>query len=188
MLKNSNIATQHCCHSRYKSIIENRIPKEDQSRLSDDFNNWRKTLYCIEFWKEQKRVHASSAVDSNCSVINKFSVKNSEGILAFAENFSKPVRRCLFFIAKNQHSDIKTSFFSEELLDKLLDNQKQVLLDKIPDTCPGFTKEDYMAVLEVLTSIDQNVITPKQAKLKLLSLAASMDSFKGNVIERIVDL
>jgi hypothetical protein len=44
-------------------------------------------------------------------------------------------------LAKNQHSNIKISFFGEELLDKLLDNQKQVLLNKIPDMCPGFTKE-----------------------------------------------
>ncbi|KAG2220144.1 hypothetical protein INT45_013842 [Circinella minor] len=64
----------------------------------------------------------------------------------------------LFFLAKNQHSNIKTSFFSEELLDKLLDNQNQVLLNKIPDTCPDFTTEDYMAVLKVLISIDQNII------------------------------
>ncbi|KAG0825006.1 hypothetical protein G6F18_010609 [Rhizopus arrhizus] len=94
----------------------------------------------------------------------------------------------VLFLAKNQHSNIKTSFFSEELLDKLLDNQNQVLLNKILDTYPDFTTEDYMAVLKVLTSIDQNIITPKQAKLELLTLAAGMDSLKGNVIEGIGDL
>lgn len=262
--KHSN---QHYCHSRYKSIIENHIPKEEQSRLSDDFNNWRKTPHCIEFWKEQKRVDASSEADSKCSdITNKFLVKNSEEVLASSENFCKPAiadtntsslatketpisgtvtttvpsaftidfsnneldlkhymfggsditelfrqyQNCadkvlrpivletnvqellalgdVLFLSKNQHSNINTSLFSEELLDKLLDNQKQVLLGKIPDTCPGFTKEDYMALLEVLTSIDQNVITRKQAKLELLTMAASMDSFKGNFIEGIADL
>ncbi|KAG0894007.1 hypothetical protein G6F57_008596 [Rhizopus arrhizus] len=245
-------------------------------------------LHCIEFWKEQKRVAALSEADSNCSdVINKFLVKNSEEVLASAENFHKPAIKdtttsssatketptsetptsvtseaptsatsetstsgtvttttssaftidssnneldlkhymlggsditALFrqyqnradkilrpiiletyvqellalgdvlFLAKNQHSNIKTSFFSEELLDKLLDNQNQVLLNKILDTYPDFTTEDYMAVLKVLTSIDQNIITPKQAKLELLTLAAGMDSLKGNVIEGIGDL
>lgn len=271
---------QHYCHSRYNTIIENHIPQEEQPRLRDDFNNWKKTLHCIEFWKEQKRVDALLEADSNCSdVINKFLVKNSEEVLASAENFHKPAIKdtttsssatketptseiptsvtsetstsgtvttttpsaftidssnneldlkhymlggsditALFrqyqnradkilrpiiletyvqellalgdvlFLAKNQHSNIKTSFFSEELLDKLLDNQNQVLLNKIPDTCPDFTTEDYMTVLKVLNSIDQNIITPKQAKLELLTLAAGMDSLKGNVIEGIGDL
>ncbi|KAG1627711.1 hypothetical protein G6F44_012118 [Rhizopus delemar] len=244
------------------------------------YSHTKLTLHCIEFWKEQKRVDALLEADSNCSdVINKFLVKNSEEVLASAENFHKPAIKdtttsssatketptseiptsvtsetstsgtvttttpsaftidssnneldlkhymlggsditALFrqyqnradkilrpiiletyvqellalgdvlFLAKNQHSNIKTSFFSEELLDKLLDNQNQVLLNKIPDTCPDFTTEDYMTVLKVLNSIDQNIITPKQAKLELLTLAAGMDSLKGNVIEGIGDL
>lgn len=256
------------CHSRYKTIVKNHIPQSERSRLNDEFNNWRKTLHCTEFWKEQKRLGALSEADTNCSdVINKFLVKNSEEVLASVEpttastttspsitsetptsetptsaaattttpsaftidfwNNELDLEHCMFggsditaffrkyqnhadkipkpitletkvqellalgdvlFLAKNQHSSTKISFFGEELLDKLLDNQKQVLLNKIPDTCPDFTKEDYMAILEILTCIDQNIITPKQAKLRLLTLAADMDSLKGNVVEGIGNL
>ncbi|KAG1040092.1 hypothetical protein G6F43_012360 [Rhizopus delemar] len=224
------------------------------------YSHTKLTLHCIEFWKEQKRVDALLEADSNCSdVINKFLVKNSEEVLASAENFHKPAIKdtttsslatketptsetptsvtseistsatsetstsgivtittpSAFTIdSSNNELDLKhymlggsdiTALFrqyqnradkilrpiileTEELLDKLLDNQNQVLLNKIPDTCPDFTTEDYMTVLKVLNSIDQNIITPKQAKLELLTLAAGMDSLKGNVIEGIGDL
>lgn len=81
---------QNYCHSRYSTIIENHIPEEQRSRLKDDLKNWRKTIHCIEFWKEQKRVHALSKTDSNCSdVVNKFLVKNSKEVLASVENFNR---------------------------------------------------------------------------------------------------
>lgn len=51
---------------------------------------------------------------------------------------------------------MKLSFFGEELLDKLLDDQKRVLLSKVPESCPDFTMEDYTAVLKVLCSIDEH--------------------------------
>jgi hypothetical protein len=74
---------QNYCHFHYKSTIENYIPQEEQSRLNDDFNNWRKTVDCIEFWKEQKRVNALSEADSKCSdAANRFLLKNSEEVLA----------------------------------------------------------------------------------------------------------
>jgi hypothetical protein len=50
------------------------------------------------------------------------------------------------------------------------------------------SQEDYMTVLEVLMCVDQNIITLKQATLRLLALAADMDPFKANVIEGIADL
>ncbi|KAI8880948.1 hypothetical protein K501DRAFT_335044 [Backusella circina FSU 941] len=277
---------------RSKKQVNNQNKREEMDNTTSSKRK-NATLTTRKKRPQQKRVDALSEADSNCSdVINKFLVKNSEEVLASAENFHKPAIKdtttsssatketptsetptsvtskaptsatsetptsetstsgtvttttpsaftidssnneldlkhymlggsditALFrqyqnradkilrpiiletyvqellalgdvlFLAKNQHSNIKTSFFSEELLDKLLDNQNQVLLNKIPDTCPDFTTEDYMTVLKVLTSIDQNIITPKQAKLELLTLAADMDSLKGNVIEGIGDL
>ncbi|KAI8146279.1 hypothetical protein BJV82DRAFT_601183 [Fennellomyces sp. T-0311] len=39
----------------------------------------------------------------------------------------------------------------------------------------------------ILTSVDTSVISPKQAKLQLLSLASHMDPYKANVIEGVAD-
>lgn len=94
----------------------------------------------------------------------------------------------VLFLGRNQYSSMKLSIFGEELLDKLLDDQKRALLSKVPESCPDFTMDDYTAVLKVMCSIDEKVITPKQAKLQLLSLAGGMNSLKGNVIEGIADL
>ncbi|KAL9537841.1 hypothetical protein PS6_011686, partial [Mucor atramentarius] len=94
----------------------------------------------------------------------------------------------VLFLARNQHSNTMMSFFGEELLDKLSINQQQLLRNKIPDTCPEFTKKEYMDVLDILTCIDRNTVTPKQAKLQLLTLAADMDSLKGHIIEGIGDM
>ncbi|CAO3619706.1 unnamed protein product [Mucor hiemalis] len=94
----------------------------------------------------------------------------------------------VLFLGRNQYSSMKLSIFGEELLDKLLDDQKRALLSKVPESCPDFTMNDYTAVLKVMCSIDEKVITPKQAKLQLLSLAGGMNSLKGNVIEGIADL
>ncbi|CAO3700192.1 unnamed protein product [Rhizopus stolonifer] len=51
----------------------------------------KKKTHCTEFWKEQKRSNALSEADDNCSdAINKFLVKNSEEVLASAENLHEP--------------------------------------------------------------------------------------------------
>ena len=47
----------------------------------------------------------------------------------------------VLFLARNQHINTMMSFFIEELLDKLLINQQQLLRNKILDTCPEFTKK-----------------------------------------------
>ncbi|KAI9263570.1 hypothetical protein EDC94DRAFT_485210, partial [Helicostylum pulchrum] len=63
-------------------IISNHAPEGERVRLVDEFNSWRKTLSCSEFWKEQNRLEALSEVDVNCSrVVNNFLVKNSEQVL-----------------------------------------------------------------------------------------------------------
>ncbi|CEP18386.1 hypothetical protein [Parasitella parasitica] len=43
-------------------------------------------------------------------------------------------------------------------------------------------------VMDILTCIDRNTVTPKQAKLQLLTLAVDMDSLKGHIIEGIGDM
>ncbi|CAO3657318.1 unnamed protein product [Mucor hiemalis] len=42
--------------------------------------------------------------------------------------------------------------------------------------------------MDTLTCIDRNTVTPKQAKLRLLTLATDMDSLKGHIIEGIGDM
>ncbi|KAG1492834.1 hypothetical protein G6F47_010351 [Rhizopus delemar] len=44
-----------------------------------------------------------------------------------------------------------------------------------------------MNVMDISTCIDRNTVTPKQAKLQLLTPAADMDSLKGHIIEGIVE-
>ncbi|RCH89385.1 hypothetical protein CU098_005229 [Rhizopus stolonifer] len=83
----------------------------------------------------------------------------------------------VLFLARNQHSNTMMSFFAEELLDKLSINQQQLLRNK-----------KYMDVMDILTCINRNTVTPKQAKLQLLTLAADMDSLKGHIIEGIGDM
>lgn len=79
------------CHSRYKTIVENHTPQSEQSRLNDEFNNWRKALHWTEFWKGQKRLDALSEADTNCSdAINKFLVENSKEVLVSVDNFHEP--------------------------------------------------------------------------------------------------
>ena len=53
---------------------------------------------------------------------------------------------------------------------------------------PRVYKKEYMDVMDILICIDRNTVTPKQAKLQLLTLAADMDSLKGHIIEGIGDI
>jgi hypothetical protein len=74
-------------HSRYKTIIENHLPQPDQSRLLIEFESWRKSFDCTEFWKIQNRVESLSKVDSNCSdAVNNMFVRNSEDLLNSVES------------------------------------------------------------------------------------------------------
>lgn len=45
-----------------------------------------------------------------------------------------------------------------------------------------------MAIVNVVSAIDEETMTPKAAKLHLLTLATSMGPFKSNVVEGIADL
>ncbi|KAG1165587.1 hypothetical protein G6F48_010359 [Rhizopus delemar] len=45
-----------------------------------------------------------------------------------------------------------------------------------------------MNVMDISTCIDRNTVTPKQAKLQLLTPAADMNSLKGHIIEGIGDM
>lgn len=42
--------------------------------------------------------------------------------------------------------------------------------------------------MDILTCIGRNTVTPKQAKLQLLTLAADLDSLKGHIVEGIGDM
>lgn len=41
--------------------------------------------------------------------------------------------------------------------------------------------------MDILTCIDRNTLTPKKAKLQLLTLVTDMDSLKGRIIEKTAD-
>ncbi|KAL0141956.1 hypothetical protein V8B55DRAFT_1595848 [Mucor lusitanicus] len=56
--------------------------------------------------------------------------------------------------------------------------------NKVPNDTPSFTNDDFMEMVNVVSAIDEEGI----AKLRLLTLATSMDQFKSNVVEGIADL
>lgn len=94
----------------------------------------------------------------------------------------------VLLLAKDQHSQTKISVFGEELLENVSDHQVQVLLNKVPAKCPDFTKDDFMAIVDIVSAVDERNMSPKLAKLQLLTLAAGMSPFKSNVVEGIADL
>ncbi|GAN11651.1 hypothetical protein MAM1_0777c11230 [Mucor ambiguus] len=90
-------------------------------------------------------------------------------------------------LANEQHSECKMTVFGEQVL--LLKHQTQALLSNVPHNALNFTNDDFMAMVNVVSAIDEEEgMTPKSAKLRLLTLATSMDRFKSNVVEGIADL
>ncbi|KAI8388704.1 uncharacterized protein BYT42DRAFT_611715 [Radiomyces spectabilis] len=67
----------------------------------------------------------------------------------------------------------KLGVFGEKLLKNLVKHQTEALLNNVPEDAPNFTNDDFR---------------DNAAKLHLLTLAASMDSSKSNVVEGISDL
>ncbi|CAO3693885.1 unnamed protein product [Rhizopus stolonifer] len=58
-----------------------------------------------------------------------------------------------------------------------------------PRDIPNFTNDDFMAMVNVVSAIDEENMSPKAAaKLHPLNLATSMNRFKSNVVEGIADL
>ncbi|ORE01110.1 hypothetical protein BCV72DRAFT_217923, partial [Rhizopus microsporus var. microsporus] len=48
---------QHC-YSRYSMILDSLVPEEHRGRLQGEFETWRKTMDCTEFWYNQRRAQA----------------------------------------------------------------------------------------------------------------------------------
>lgn len=94
----------------------------------------------------------------------------------------------VLFLANEQHSECKVAVFGEQVLKNLLKCQTQTLLSKVPNDTPSFTNDDFMEMVNVVSAIDEEGMSPKSAKLRLLTLATSMDQFKSNVVEGIADL
>ncbi|KAG0737345.1 hypothetical protein G6F60_012054 [Rhizopus arrhizus] len=86
----------------------------------------------------------------------------------------------VFFLAPEQHSDAKMAVFGQELLDEAMSHQTKVLLDKVPTPCSGFTPTDFMTIVDVVSAIDAKTMSPKQARLQLLTLASSMNDLRAN--------
>lgn len=93
----------------------------------------------------------------------------------------------VLLLAKDQHSEVKIGTYGEQLLDDLFHHQHQALSAKIPFG-NDFKKEEYMAILDTITSMEEETISPRQGKLRLLALAAELDPLKSNVIEGIDDV
>ncbi|KAG1138811.1 hypothetical protein G6F37_012866 [Rhizopus arrhizus] len=94
----------------------------------------------------------------------------------------------VLFLAPEQHSDAKMAVFGQELLDEAMSHQTKMLLDKVPTPCSGFTPTDFMTIVDVVSAIDAKTMSPKQARLQLLTLASSMNDLRANVIEGIADM
>lgn len=94
----------------------------------------------------------------------------------------------VLFLANEQHSECKMAVFGEQLLKDLIKHQTQALFNIVPPNAQNFTNDDFMAMVDVVSAIDEETMTPKAAKLHLLTLATSMGPFKSNVVEGIADL
>lgn len=255
------------CHARYKAIITN-MPKAEQSRLLQEFENWCLTLDYTEIWKERKRKYVLAAAAANCSeAIDKMLVSDSQGLVELqnqtpttelqtprptrdttashpvttamtadldqeqdhtrqgndneeekhwiidgnditslflkyryqADIIPKPIPlessiqeilalSNVFFLANEQHSECKMTVFREQLLKNLLKHQTQALLSNVPRDAPNFTNDDFMAMVNIVSAIDEENMSLIDAKLHLLTLATSMGRFKSNVVEGIADL
>ncbi|KAI7902877.1 uncharacterized protein BX663DRAFT_508723 [Cokeromyces recurvatus] len=78
--------------------------------------------------------------------------------------------------------------FGQELLDEVMSHQTKVLLDKVSSPCSEFAPADFMNIVDVVSAIDAKSMSPKQAKLQLLTLASTMNDLRANVIEGIADM
>lgn len=94
----------------------------------------------------------------------------------------------VLFLANEQHSPCKLAIFKEKQLDNILKNQIQVLLNNVPSNTPNFNNDDLMKMVNVVTDMDDQTITPKVAKLSLLTFAAGLDPFKAKVVEGVADM
>ena len=94
----------------------------------------------------------------------------------------------VLFLANEQHSPCELAIFEEKLLDNILENQIQVLLNNVPSNIPNFNNDDLIKMINVVTDIDDQTITPKAAKLSLLTFAAGLDPFKAKVVEGVADM
>ncbi|KAG1153110.1 hypothetical protein G6F37_010652 [Rhizopus arrhizus] len=94
----------------------------------------------------------------------------------------------VLFLANEQHSECKVTVFGEQVLKNLLKCQIQTLLSKVPHDTPNFTNNDFMEMVNVVSAVDEEGMSPKSARLRLLTLATSMNQFKSNVVEGIADL
>ncbi|KAG1466483.1 hypothetical protein G6F46_000140 [Rhizopus delemar] len=70
----------------------------------------------------------------------------------------------------------------------MLKNQTQVLLNNVPSNTPNFNNDDLIKMVNVVTDIDDQTITPKTAKLSLLTFTAGLDPFKAKVVEGAADI
>lgn len=76
------------CHARYKLILESHIQDEHRSRLQDEFEAWRKTMDCPEFWDNQRRAKALAKANDNCpKAANTLFIANTQGIRSSVVNY-----------------------------------------------------------------------------------------------------
>ncbi|KAI7902876.1 uncharacterized protein BX663DRAFT_416183, partial [Cokeromyces recurvatus] len=62
-------------------ILESHIQEEYRSGLQDEFEAWRKTIDCTEFWVNQRRAEALAKTNDNCSeAANNLLIPNTQEI------------------------------------------------------------------------------------------------------------
>lgn len=78
--------------------------------------------------------------------------------------------------------------FGEQLLKNLLKHQAQALYNNVPPGALNFNDDDFMTMVNVVSTIDEENMPSKAANLYPLTLAISMGPFKSSVVEGIADL
>ncbi|KAG1532444.1 hypothetical protein G6F51_013102 [Rhizopus arrhizus] len=230
---------QHC-HSRYNIMLDSHIPEEHRSRLQDEFETWRKTIHCIEFWRNQRRAQALAEANDNCSeAANNLLISNVQEIKSSVEKYHVPEPSPVTMTLQAPTTPVGhpgtsvppvlattgtpvSQSLSPSMADTLVPTPSKDKLDSsapapattstadiqdhwiigpvtakfrqyqcmadMPTPCSGFTPTDFMTIVDVVSAIDAKTMSPKQARLQLLTLASSMNDLRANVIECIADM
>ena len=93
---------QHC-HARYRLILESHIQEERRGRLQDEFETWRKTMDCTEFWANQQRAEDLAEANGNCSVAaNNLLIANTQEIRSSVTKYHVPETSTCYTIFRNK--------------------------------------------------------------------------------------
>ncbi|ORZ06423.1 hypothetical protein BCR42DRAFT_397730 [Absidia repens] len=91
-------------------------------------------------------------------------------------------------MAPEQHSHTKMEVFGPDFLNKAIAYQTKTLIDQVSVPLPSFTADNFMSIVSIVAAIDANSLSPKNARLQLLTMTSTINGLRQNVIEGIADM